>query len=90
MESVNRRRFLTRVGAVSGAAAFVGIPGLSTSEITEHPIEEVTTPGPVSKEPVVVYMRDAGRGEVTVFHGTRRDDVSRSRAGASACSRPRA
>jgi hypothetical protein len=70
MESVNRRRFLARAGAASGAAAFIGIPGLTKSEIAEHPIEEVATPGPVSREPVVVYVRDAARGEVTVLHGT--------------------
>ena len=70
MESVNRRRFLTRAGAVSGAAAFVGIPGLTKSVTAEHPIEEITTPGPVGKDPVVVYVRDAARGEVTVLHGT--------------------
>jgi hypothetical protein len=69
MESVNRRRFLTRAGVVSGAAAFVGLPGLGTSGIAEHPIEEIVTPGPVSKEPVFLYVRDAARGEVTILHG---------------------
>jgi hypothetical protein len=70
MESVNRRRFLTRAGAATGAAAFVGIPGLGKSVTAEHPEKIVTTPGPVAKEPVVVYVRDAARGEVTVLHGT--------------------
>jgi hypothetical protein len=70
MESVNRRRFLTRAGAATGAAAFVGIPGLGKSVTAERPEEIVTTPGPVAKEPVVVYVRDAARGEVTVLHGT--------------------
>jgi hypothetical protein len=70
MESVNRRRFLARAGAASGAAAFIGIPGLAAPGIAEHPIEEVAAPGPVSKEPVFVYVRDAARGEVTVLHGT--------------------
>jgi hypothetical protein len=70
MESVNRRRFLTRAGAATGAAAFVGIPGLGKSVTVEHPGELVAAPGPVAKEPVVVYVRDAARGEVTVLHGT--------------------
>jgi hypothetical protein len=46
------------------------MPGLTTSGVTEHPIEEVAAPGPVTKEPVFVYVRDAARGEVTVLHGT--------------------
>jgi hypothetical protein len=70
MERQDRRRFLTRAGAATGAAAFIGVPGLSHT-LGEHPAELVETPGAVSDEPVVVYIRDAGRGEVTVLHGSR-------------------
>ncbi len=70
MERQDRRRFLTRAGAATGAAAFIGVPGLSHT-IGEHPPELVEAPGAVSDEPVVVYIRDAGRGEVTVLHGSR-------------------
>src|SRR4051794_41795269 len=33
MERENRRRFLTKAGAATGAAAFVGIPGLGKPEL---------------------------------------------------------
>ena len=33
--------------------------------------EHVETPGAVMDDPVVVYVRDAKRGEVTVLHGSR-------------------
>jgi hypothetical protein len=70
MERVNRRRFLKRAGAATGAAAFVGVPGIAKS-VSDEPAKLVAKPGPVTKEPVLVYVRDAARGEVTVMHGTR-------------------
>jgi hypothetical protein len=70
MERQDRRRFLTRAGAATGAAAFIGVPGLS-HVAAEKPAELVEAPGAVSDEPVVVYIRDARRGEVTVLHGSR-------------------
>ena len=70
MEKQDRRRFLTKAGAATGAAAFVGVPGL-TGAVGEKPAEHVETPGAVMDEPVVVYVRDAKRGEVTVLHGSR-------------------
>jgi TAT (twin-arginine translocation) pathway signal sequence len=69
MERVNRRRFLKGAGA-TGAAAFVGVPGISKT-LTDEPATVVEKPGPVTNEPVLVYVRDAARGEVTVMHGTR-------------------
>jgi hypothetical protein len=70
MERQDRRKFLTGAGAATGAAAFVGVPGLS-HVVGERPAEHVEQPGAVSDEPVVVYIRDAKRGEVTVLHGAR-------------------
>jgi hypothetical protein len=70
MEKQDRKRFLTRAGAATGAAAFVGVPGLS-GVVGEKPAEHVEAPGAVMDEPVVVYVRDAKRGEVTVLHGSR-------------------
>ena len=72
MERVNRQRFLKRAGAATGAAAFVGVPGIGKAVTDEsEPAKVVAKPGPVTKEPVLVYVRDAARGEVTVLHGTR-------------------
>jgi hypothetical protein len=78
MERENRRRFLTKAGAATGAAAFVGIPALGKPVLggqAPHapaaPAELVDAPGGLAAEPVVVFVRDAKRGEVTVLHGTR-------------------
>ncbi len=70
MERVNRRRFLKSAGAAAGVAAVIGGPGLARAA-TDGQAEVVDVPGAVGKEPVVVYVRDATRGEVTVLHGTR-------------------
>ena len=71
MERVNRQRFLKRAGAATGAAAFVGVPGIGKAVTDDDSATVVAKPGPVTKEPVLVYVRDAARGEVTVLHGTR-------------------
>ncbi len=69
MEPVNRRRFLKSAGVAAGTAAVIGAPGLARAATDETP-EIVHAPGAVAKEPVLVYVRDASRGEVTVLHGT--------------------
>ena len=68
MEPVDRRRFLKSAGVAAGAAAVVGAPGLARAA-TEGGAEVVDAPGGLAKKPVVVYVRDAARGEVTVMHG---------------------
>jgi hypothetical protein len=68
MERVSRRRFLKAAGVATGGAAVVGVPGLAAA--TEPQAEVVEAPGAVAKEPVVVYIRDAARAEVTVVQGT--------------------
>jgi hypothetical protein len=70
MDRVNRRRFLKRAGAATGAAAFVGMPGIPKT-MADEPATVIDKPGPVTQDPVLVYVRDAKRGEVTVMHGTR-------------------
>ena len=70
MQRVDRRRFLASAGATGGAIALMGAPALARAA-DEHQAEHVASPGPLAKEPVVVYVRDARRGEVTVVHGTR-------------------
>ena len=47
----------------------VGAPGIARAA-TEGNAEVVDAPGALAKQPVVVYVRDAARGEVTVLHGT--------------------
>ena len=68
MERLDRRRFLTSAGATGGAIALMGAPALAQAA-GDH-AEHVASPGPLASEPVVVYVRDARRGEVTVVHGT--------------------
>jgi hypothetical protein len=46
------------------------MPGLSKSLVEEH-AQPVETPGSVMDEPILVYLRDADRGEITVMHGTK-------------------
>jgi hypothetical protein len=77
MDRQDRRRFLTRVGTASGAAAFVGVPALG--HLGEGSAQLVEAPAALTKEPVLVYVRDAARGEVTVMHGTR-ESTYRDRA----------
>jgi len=56
-------------GAAAGAAA-VAVPGASAA--TGEPPGVPTHPSArTPREPVVAYVRDAGRGEVTVVSGTR-------------------
>jgi hypothetical protein len=66
---MNRRSFVKRAGvAVSGAAA-LGVVGAPLAS-AEPQAMETTPSGRVPAEPVVAYVRDAKRGEVTVVSGT--------------------
>ena len=70
MEAQNRRGFLKSAGVAAGTAAVLGAPGIAQAA-TEEGTQVVEYPGAVAKQPVVVYVRDAARGEVTVMHGTK-------------------
>jgi hypothetical protein len=72
MDKVDRGRFLKAGGASGAAAALIGVPGLGLSKslIEERP-QPVDSPAHVMEEPILVYVRDAERGEVTVLHGTK-------------------
>jgi hypothetical protein len=70
MDALNRRGFLKSAGVAAGTAAVMGAPGIARAA-TEEGTELVEHPGAVAKQPVVVYVRDAARGEVTVMHGTK-------------------
>ena len=74
MDKVNRGRFLKSAGTATGAAAFVGVPMLPKA-LTEEHATHVATPGEVMDEPILVYVRDAARGEVTVMHGVQESTI---------------
>ena len=66
-EGVTRLSFLkASAGAAAGAAA-IGVPAAVIAEQQSGTVTEPSSPNP--KEPVMAYVRDAERGEVTVMHG---------------------
>ena len=84
MERVNRQRFLKRAGAATGAAAFVGVPGIAKAVTDDsEPAKVVAKPGPVTKEPVARLRarRRTRRGDGPARDA--RDDVPRPRPGAT-------
>ena len=64
MSNLSRRSFLKTAGVATGAA-MVGV----TPALAEPVPEVVATPSPLPSEPLVAYVRDASRGEVTVVSG---------------------
>jgi hypothetical protein len=66
---VTRLSFLkASAGAAAGAAA-IGVPAAAV--LSNHGKGEVTEPSSENpQEPVMAYVRDAERGEVTVMSGT--------------------
>jgi len=56
VEGVNRRSFLQSSGAVATGVAVTIVPGAAT--------------GDMPREPVMAYVHNAQRGEVTVLSGT--------------------
>jgi hypothetical protein len=71
-DGVTRLSFLKTSAGVAAGAAAVAVPAaaLTAAASGEQPkaIPEPTTPNP--QEPVMAYVRDAKRGEVTVVAGT--------------------
>jgi hypothetical protein len=67
-DGVTRLSFLkASAGAAAGAAA-VGVPAAIVSEQKSTVVPEPGSSNP--REPVIAYVRDAERGEVTVMSGT--------------------
>ena len=66
---VTRLSFIkASAGAAAGAAA-IGVP--AAAALADQPGKVVKNPSPETpQEPVVAYVRDAKRGEVTVVRGT--------------------
>ena len=68
MERLNRRSFMKVAGAATGAAAIAAAPPIARAAMGDGAEIEATSDVPY--EPVVAYIRDAKRGEVTVSSGT--------------------
>jgi hypothetical protein len=68
---MDRRSFVKRAGATTGLAALgAASPGIAAAT-QERDAEAIEPTAEVPNEPVVAYVRDASRGEVTVLSGTR-------------------
>ena len=69
MERLSRASFVKIAGAATGAAAIAAAPSIARNALGDGATEiDATTD--VGHEPVVAYVRDAERGEVTVASGT--------------------
>jgi anaerobic selenocysteine-containing dehydrogenase len=69
MERHSRRSFMKIAGAATGAAALAAAPPIARAAIGDG-AEKIDATTDVPEEPVVAYVRDAQRGEVTVTAGT--------------------
>lgn len=69
MDRMSRRSFVKVAGAATGATALTVAPLARAAAADDaEPIEPTTG---VPAEPLVAYVRDVERGEVTVVAGTR-------------------
>src|SRR6266516_7366834 len=69
MERLSRRSFVKIAGAATGAAALAAAPPIARAAADDGAQPTDPTTG-VPEEPLVAYVRDAKRGEVTVTAGT--------------------
>jgi hypothetical protein len=69
MGNLSRRSFLKGAGLATGAA-IVGASPIAAAAATEEAPKLVERPSALPKEPLVAYVRDAKKSEVTVLHGT--------------------
>ena len=69
MERLSRRSFVKVAGAATGAAAIAAAPPIARAAMGDG-AEKIEATSDVQHEPVVAYVRDAARGEVTVASGT--------------------
>jgi len=70
MERLSRRSFMKIAGGAAGAAALAGAPSIARAAVGEEGATRTNPTADVPEEPVVAYVRDAARGEVTVTAGT--------------------
>jgi anaerobic selenocysteine-containing dehydrogenase len=69
MERLSRRSFVKIAGAATGAAALAAAPPIARAAVGEESAKKTDPTTGVPEEPVVAYVRDAKRGEVTVTAG---------------------
>jgi hypothetical protein len=69
MERLSRRSFMKVAGAATGAAALAAAPPIAKAAVGDGAQHIDPTTG-VPEEPVVAYIRDVERGEITVTSGT--------------------
>jgi len=70
MERLSRRSFMKIAGGAAGAAALAAAPPIARAAVGEEGAQPTNPTTGVPEEPVVAYVRDASRGEVTVTSGT--------------------
>jgi len=70
MSKFSRRSFLKTAGLATGAAMIGGVP-TAAAAAADQKAEIVPIPSPLPHEPLVAYVRDAGKGEVTIVSGLR-------------------
>jgi len=70
MERLSRRSFMKIAGGAAGAAALAAAPPIARAAVGEEEARPTHPTTGVPKEPLVAYVRDAERGEVTVTAGT--------------------
>jgi hypothetical protein len=68
MSKFSRRSFLRTAGAAAGAAMIGVAPAIAGTE-SEQAAELVPVPSPLPHEPLVAYVRDIGKAEVSVVFG---------------------
>jgi TAT (twin-arginine translocation) pathway-exported protein len=73
MGNLSRRSFLKGAGLATGAA-IIGASPIAASAASEEAPELVANPSALPKEPLVAYVRDADKGEVSVLLG--KDEVT--------------
>ena len=70
MSKLDRRSFLKTAGIATGVAVVGGVPAAASAAADTWP-EVVASPSPLPHEPIVAFVRDAHKGEVTVVSGLR-------------------
>jgi anaerobic selenocysteine-containing dehydrogenase len=68
MERLSRRSFVKVAGAAAGAAAVAAAPAVANAAAGED-AREISPTTAVPHEPLVAYVRDETRGEITVVSG---------------------
>jgi hypothetical protein len=67
MSKLSRASFLKTAGIATGAAMVGGVPAAAAA--AEGAPEIVAKPAAMPRQPLVAYVRDAAKGEVTVVSG---------------------